>query len=510
MIAGGLSALIWGGGTVVLFAALSVLTWWSYGRWAARARGPYQAALPLGDTTALDRRMGPMTDAHPGQSGVLPLIPNREGFAARIEATRAAGRSLDVMSYLWYLDQTGWWMIQEVTKAANRGVRVRILLDDVNVQGLDRTFLALNQHPNIEVRLFNPIRSRGHVVRRMTETLLGLARFNRRMHGKMWIADGRLAIIGGRNIGDTYFGAVGEGGLNSRDLDVAVAGPAVGRAEEVFDAFWNLGLSLPILTLVPRAQVSNRAFRRRIRRHTARKAIRADLRALPGDVLARPFRFDGGVEFVADPPDKVFKRQSDTWLIDRLPGLLDSAERRFRIVTPYFVPGRAGLAQLVAMAERGVQVQIVTNALCNADNMVVYGAYARYRPALLRAGVELYEYAPPPRGDGKRDLLHMKLFKADGREALVGSVNYDLRSAFLNTETGVMISDPRTMDDLDAMFEKLIAPEAAFRLEPHGRRHRFRVERGGQVTYENADPGAGSARRLASWVVGRLPIQTYL
>lgn len=511
MIRDGMDLLVWLIGMTAFVTVASWLTWWSYRRWAKQGRGVPQHALPIdGPETGLDARILAVTDGQQGKSGFLPLIRNRDAYAARVEALRLAGRSLDVMSYIWYTDLTGWLLIEELTRAADRGVRVRLLLDDVNVQGFDRTFLALNQHPNIEVRLFNPLRTRGHVIRRMLEMSLGLARFNRRMHGKMWIADGRLAIIGGRNIGDTYLGASESGIRNSHDIDVGMVGPVVADAERTFDDFWNLGLSLPIVALVPKFRVSNRAFYRRIARHNRRIMTRNYLGHVPQGVLRRGFHFTDKTEFIADPPDKVYGRRNGVWMIDRLIEILDSARQQVRIVTPYFVPGEEGLKYLSDMAAAGIQVQTVTNALCSTDNVIVYGAYGRYRTPLLRAGVEMYEYGPLPRRDGRRDLLHTKLFLVDGQKALIGSINCDLRSAYMNTELGVLIEDTALVGVMMREFDAIIAPNAAFRVVLDGKRHAFEVERTGLPAKMNADPEAGTALRLYSWSLGRLPIQSWL
>ncbi|WP_136683221.1 phospholipase D-like domain-containing protein [Falsirhodobacter xinxiangensis] len=505
MIADGVDLILW----ALLAAALLLLaSWWtfrSYRRWAKRARGPVSHALPLGAGTLLDE--GFTSD----RSGLLALLKNPDAYAARAESAAMAGRSLDLMYYIWRLDTTGWLLLAEVVKAADRGVRVRLLLDDVNVQGFDRTFLALNQHPRIEVRLFNPTRSRGHAIRRTVEMLLGIARFNRRMHGKMWIADGRIAVLGGRNIGDTYFGALGSGVRNSHDIDVAAIGPVVQDAERSFDDYWNLGLSLPILTLWPKFTVSSAAFRRRIARHVTRIEARDFIgRKLPEGVLSRRFHFTNQIELIADPPDKAYGRRSAPWLVDRLPDILGAAERDLRLITPYFVPGNEGMEVLTDLAGRGARVEMLTNALCTTDMLVVHGAYGRYRLPLLKAGVRMFEYGPIPRRDGRRDLLHTKLFLIDGKRALIGSVNYDLRSAYMNTELGLLFEQPEVVAELMAEFDAHIAPEAAYALELHEGRHRFRVRRAGLPEVMDRDPEAPPILRAVSWIAGHLPIQSYL
>lgn len=517
MIGGWLHLLFWLWLAAAALSALSALTWHQWRRFARKARGPVTLALPkLGPETALDRIFAPLEAANPGRSGVLALIENREAYAARVQSARMAGRSLDLMYYLWRTDLTGWLLIEELLAAAERGVRVRLLLDDVNVQGFDRAFLALNQHPNVEVRLFNPTRNRGHSARRVLEMLLGLSRFNRRMHNKAWIADGRLAIIGGRNVGDTYFDAEESGLPHSRDADVMLAGPVVSEVESLFDSYWNLGLALPILTLWPGLKVNLRAFHRRMARHNRSEAARAfAARALDGHegsaLLTRRLRWTARMTLLADPPDKALGRRSGPWMGEAITALLREARHEVRLVTPYFVPGNDGCALLSDLARRGVHVSVVTNALSVTDMVLVHGAYRHYRLPLLRAGVVLHEFAPPPRPDGQRDLLHTKVFLIDGRQAVVGSLNFDLRSAFMNTELGVLFEEPEVFAELAAMLDRETAPEQAHRLSlDRGRLHWSAVRGSGPSAPARIEPGSPPVLRAISWVVGHLPIQSYL
>ena len=306
----------------------------SYARFAKRARGTPSHALPrTGAATPLDLLVDAACAGHPGLQGLANLIDPRDAFAARALSATEAGRSLDLIYYIWKTDTSGWLLMADVLRAADRGVRVRLLLDDVNVQGFDLAFLGLNQHPNIEVRLFNPLRNRGHWIRRSTEFALGLSRFNRRMHGKVWIADGRLAILGGRNIGDTYFGAPGSGARLSHDADMLLVGSKVAEAEAVFDTFWNLGLSLPILTLWPSFRLNDRRFRRRLGRHAAAplaatfrmQAIRG---RTPQDVLIGKLQWTKDVTLLSDPPDKALGRRRGPWLLDSIAELLRGVELR--------------------------------------------------------------------------------------------------------------------------------------------------------------------------------------
>jgi cardiolipin synthase C len=279
----GLTGLIWLIAAVALTLAASAFAYRSWRRYAKRARGASGCALPrTGPPTPLDEALDGPEAAHPGQNGLAGLFDNADAFAARALSAQQAGRSLDLMYYIWETDLTGWLLLRDIQAAAERGVRVRLLLDDANVQGYDLTFLALNQHPLIEVRLFNPIRNRGHVLIRWLEIALGISRFNRRLHCKAWIADGRLAIIGGRNIGDTYFGATrygraGFGQRISRDADLLAVGPLVTEIEALFDAYWNLGLVLPILSLWPNFRIKPHRFRKRLTQRANAATARAFL-----------------------------------------------------------------------------------------------------------------------------------------------------------------------------------------------------------------------------------------
>lgn len=489
----------------------------SYARFMRKARGTVSHSLPRGETdTPLDTLIDAAAAAHPGRNGLANLLQGREAFAARALSARAAGRSLDLIYYIWTTDTAGWLLMGDLLDAADRGVRVRLLLDDVNVQGFDLAFLGLNQHPNIEVRLFNPVRSRGHWLRRAAEFALGLSRFNRRMHGKVWIADGRLAILGGRNIGDTYFGATGGDGRLSHDADMLLAGPLVEQVELTFDTFWNMGLSLPILTLWPSFRVSMPRFRRRLARHRgtaqARQFRQATLAGRSAhDVLAAPLRWIEEVTLLADPPAKAYGRRKGPWLLDSIATLLQNAMSEVRLTTPYFVPGMAGLKILTDLATRGVRVQVLTNSLSATDLFSVHAAYTHYRRPLVASGARLFEFAPPrpPRRAGalrgRRDFLHSKIFLIDEDRALVGSHNFDLRSAYTNLELGLLFRDPVLVAELHALFDRQTAPDMAFSLTLEDNLLHWNIVEAGRPGRERYEPEASRFRRAASWVIARLP-----
>ncbi len=493
--------------------AASLLTLRSYTRFAKKARGPNSFALPLpdhGPETDLDRLLAPLIAAHPDQNGLSNILDHKRAFAARALATRTAGRSLDMIYYIWTTDTSGWLLLAELLDAADRGVRVRLLLDDVNVQGFDLAFLGLNQHPNVEVRLFNPVMNRGHWLRRGAEFALGLSRFNRRMHGKVWIADGRLAILGGRNVGDTYFGAPGSGARLSHDADVVLAGPLVQSAEQVFDTYWNLGLSLPILTLWKSFRIPMARYRRRVARHAnAPLSVQYRAEAMAShtaqSLLAAPLRFTPDAALLADPPEKAFGRRKGPWLLDRIETLLTGAQREVLLTTPYFVPGRPGLKILTDLAERGVAVKVLTNSLAATDLFTVHAAYRSYRFPLVAAGAALYEFAPPRGTRRKRALLHSKVFVIDSEQALVGSHNFDLRSAYINIELGLLFREPALVAELRNHFAFQTQPANAFSVTARGGALHWNVVEDGREGREIAEPEASLFRRLMAGLIARLP-----
>ena len=505
----------WLFGIAVLIAIASLYTRRTYRAFLAKARGPSTFALPvMSDQTPLDRTFDAVTAAHPGQDGLMLLLENDDAFAARSLATRNAGRSIDLMYYIWRTDLSGRLLIHDLLSAADRGVRVRLLLDDVNVQGFDRTFLALTQHPMIDVRLFNPIRQRGHVLRRAAEMLLGLSRFNRRMHGKMWIADGRLSIVGGRNIGNTYFDAT-HGNGSTVDADILMTGPTVAEVSAVFDSYWNLGLSLPIKALWPQLKDRMPTFRERLTAYAATPAARQFMNTSCGDKTTETFikaqlKWTETVTLLADPPEKALNKRDTPWMETAVLKLLRAAQSEVRLITPYFVPGTDGLKGLVNLAERGVQISLITNALSATNSIMVHGAYRTYRAPLLAAGARIFELSGAASRGKKHDMLHSKVFIVDRERAIVGSLNFDLRSAHINTELGLLFEDPDLIAELLAMSETLASPQHSYAVTQNGTALEWAVARPGLPATMTAEPEAGPGRRAISWLVGQLPIQSYL
>lgn len=492
------------------FALLSLMALWSYGRFARRARGPDSHALPPGDDTPLDTMLAPLQAAHRGESG-LALVPGGfDAFALRAASAAQARRSLDIMVYIWNDDRAGRLLAHDLLAAADRGVRVRLLLDDVNTLGFDPKYLALNAHPRVEVRHFNPIRARRTMIGRGFEILLSLVRINRRLHCKAWIADGRLAIVGGRNVSDSDFALLPRRRRPGRDLDLLMAGPVVAETAAVFDAHWNSGLALPITALWNDRAGDLRRYRERLaaeRRAAGTRLCRASDQpeAVLADGVAR-LRWAGGTRVVADPPEKVLGRGERDLLADTLDAMIFGATRSVRIATPYFVPGTRAADDLVGLARRGISVEVLTNALRSTDHAAVHGAYRWYRLPLMTGGVRLREFDVQTESRRQPEMLHAKVLLVDDRRAFVGSFNFDMRSAFLNAEMGVIFADAALIDELCGWWRGLNADPLSWELGLSGGREVWR--RGGTVSRH--DPGSSVWRRGLSWIVGKLPIHGQL
>lgn len=391
---------------IALVALASFISVYLYGRFAKRARGAPSWSIPIaGPETEADRTVAPLTASHPGETGIIVLARGRDAFRARALSARAAGRSLDMMYYLWRGDLTGSLLVREVLAAADRGVRVRLLLDDINTRGLDPEYLALTGHSGVEVRLFNPAKNRVTSLRRGAEMALRLLSVTRRMHNKAWIVDGRFAVIGGRNIGDTYFDAARD--INSSDMDAALIGPAVAAVETIFDTYWNSPLTLPITSLWKDREADLRGFRRSLAAIAAGGDAQRFLEATPPDTgLGAVFggepalHWNDAPRILCDPPEKTQRGEPDRWMIRSLAPLIAAASREVRVTTAYFVPGKQGVEGLRGLAERGVAVSVLTNSLASTNQVTVHGGYSEARPALLEAGIRLFELRPQDRASG--------------------------------------------------------------------------------------------------------------
>lgn len=486
---------------------------------APQARGEASQVLPLQPSqTPIDRQMMPLQAAHPGQSGVAFLSDGMDAFAARAMITEHAGRSLDLQYYIWHDDLIGHLMAKALYDAAERGVRVRILLDDMNAKDKDALMMALDAHPNIELRLYNPFRNRSGMARTL-ELVQRAFSVNHRMHNKSWIADGRIAIVGGRNIGEEYFSARSD--VNFQDLDLVVAGPAVQQANQIFDDYWNSDAAIPISALATYTDAQLRqlvrqsdldALHAQAQPYLQRVAeSRQRQRASP-----EPLHWSRQVRIVSDPPMKHHGDAHDDWLVTELVQQLQSTRYKALLISPYFVPGSEGLDGLSAMAGRGAQVGVVTNSLAANDVAAVHGGYMGYRVPLLKAGVQLYELkANGQAGDGSLfgssgASLHTKALLVDDRRGFVGSFNLDPRSAYLNTEMGVLFDDPVLGAQLRAEYLRLASPEHSWWLALGADDELRWLQREPPPHWVDAEPGSSLGKRWTARVISWLPLESQL
>jgi cardiolipin synthase C len=480
-----------------------------------------QPSSALTDTggTRLGRALAPAVAANPGKTAIHPLDEALDAFAARVLLARAAERSLDVQYYIWHDDITGNLLCEALWQAAERGVRVRLLLDDNNTKGLDGDLAALDAHPNIEIRLFNPYANRGF---RFGELAADFSRLNRRMHNKSFTADNQVTIVGGRNVGDEYFGA--EGAVAFQDLDVIAAGAVVSEVSASFDAYWNSASAYPAASLIPASQAADTTVREgwaklHGRPEAARYLDAVRETSLIRDLLARSLKLDWvSARVVSDDPAKVLSplERTDLNMLPRMQAAFGKPTRELDLVSPYFVPTEAGTAALRELAQSGVRVRILTNSLAATDVTPVHAGYANYREALLRAGVHLYELKPSVQqkseqrsgiGGSSGASLHAKTFAVDRSRIFVGSFNFDPRSARLNTEMGVVLESAalatRLSDALDAMRGR---DAYEVRLSPDGRGLEW-IE--GDVRH-SSEPGVGLLRRMWVGFLSILPIEWLL
>lgn len=481
-------------------------------------------AVKASSATALGRLALTPPSGQEGRSGVIPLIDGLDAFAARIALIRAAEAALDVQYYIWQRDATGLILLEELRAAAERGVRVRLLLDDNGTGGLDGDLAALDALPNVEVRLFNPFILR-------TPKPLGYAfdflRLNRRMHNKSLTADGAASILGGRNIGDVYFGF--GSGVQFIDTDVIVAGQAAADIGTDFDRYWHSGSSHPIDRIVGSqdegafdrlmADVKQAVASEEGERYFAR--LRES--SLVGELVAGRLTFEWtDVALVSDNPAKGLGQAAiNDLLFPQLMALLSRPTRSVDLVSAYFIPGMNFAQALERLAGSGVRVRILTNSQAATDVVVVHSAYVKYRADLLRSGVELYELKPEHASQdepGLRGLagssrasLHSKTLAVDEERIFIGSFNFDPRSLFLNTEMGVLIDSPRMAGALADIFSDRF-PLLSYVPELTGENEIAwdELAADGMRTRHEREPGTDPLSRLVLWLLGLLPIEWLL
>ena len=493
------------------------------------------SAKPHSDTitdtvdTRLGQKFSEAISSHAGRSGVIEIPHGRDAFAARAVLARLADKSIDTQYYMWHQDTVGRLLVYELIRAADRGVRVRLLVDDMYGSDGQDTWLAMDAHPHIEVRLFAPYS------RSQPKYLQFITRFkdvNARMHTKTFTVDNKATIVGGRNIGSEYFDADPE--LAFADNDVMAVGPAADAVSTVFNDYWNSDYAYPVSTLLPAATDADlQALKDGASSFYAESSTTSYVRAVKDGPFANALR-NGSTELhwsegtiIHDSwrkRDRSYDGWKDDLLISQLKPHIVVATDEIIMISPYFVPGDDDVEILCQLAQKGVNVKILTNSLASNDVAAVHAGYSKHRVPLLRCGVELYELDEHLRAAERRAFtwlpglskssLHAKTMVFDKQKMFVGSFNFDQRSLFLNTEIGLVFEQPGIAGPAADKFDHNIE-RFAFKVELvkddsgkeslrwHG------IEDGEAVVYD-AEPYVGRGTKLAVWFIRLLPIDWLL
>jgi cardiolipin synthase C len=472
---------------------------------------------------------------HEGVSGFRLLTLPTNALMSRVTLIDHATRSVDLQYYIFANDSTGRLVAQRLLAAADRGVRIRLLIDDISVDDKEHLLDALDAHAKIEVRFFNPFRTRNpSLPSKIAQFVVDGQRLNRRMHNKSFIADNDVAIIGGRNIGDAYFDASED--TNFRDLDLVTIGPVVEAASRTFDDYWNSDAAYPVSAF--REQHGTDADLVRVRSSLAQHArafaesdyAQAAFDELPNGPTAdrRGEWFWGSAQLLADEPEKVALKQDEpTFRIGpKIKTIVDGAQQQVLLLSPYFVPGRSGTEYLTGLARNHIDVEALTNSLASTDEPAAHAGYVRYRADLVEGGVKLFELRPA--AGSKQDAtafgtssgvaLHAKAIVVDRRYVFVGSMNMDQRSKLLNTEMGVMVDCTALAEAVAGFFAKATAPASAFQVmrapaagQATASAHLvWLAEDPGKTVTLDSEPYASSGRKLEVTLLQLLPIEGLL
>jgi cardiolipin synthase C len=486
-------------------------------------------ATPPAYDTAASRYVHDEIELHTGQSGFRLLTGSKNALLRRIVLADQAVHTIDLQYYIFNNDATGRLVADHLLAAADRGVRVRLLLDDINLTAEDRLLDALDAHPNIQVRRFNPFHTRApSVLSKVAQFMVDGSRLNRRMHNKSYIVDNTVAVVGGRNIGDAYFGA-GED-TNFRDLDVVAIGPVVTAASLAFDDYWNSDFAYPVKAFRGvRATSADLDGLRKALKHDARQFDASDYAQEANEAMPAGPSADreghwcwGSAELVADQPQKIEMGEDVPSLRigPKLKAVMDTATSEVVLISPYFVPGESGENYLVGLARRGVDVRVLTNSLASTDEPAAHAGYSHYRSQLLAGGVHLFELRPAvggkqpitDRGKSAGVSLHAKAAVIDGRYSFVGSMNMDQRSKLLNTEMGVIVDCPELATAVMKFFDKATLPGSAYQLDLKSGSQQVEWlsdEKGSNVS-QTSEPQATRLRRLEVALLRLLPIDGLL
>jgi len=483
-------------------------------------------SLSAPEETELGRFFQQEISAHPDKSGVM-LIPTGEwGFRARAGLSNQAERTIDLQYYIWENDFTGRILAERILRAADRGVRVRMLLDHITTTKTDFNFARMDRHPNIEIRLFNPFNKSTFFG---LELFFNLRRLNHRMHNKAFIVDNAIAIVGGRNIGDHYFGI--SAAENFRDLDLAAVGPVVQDVSASFDKYWNSKYSIPVNVVIGEQFEEEELREKQTQLYswvaglkefpypidTTSDSVLARLEELRGDFIWAP------TKALYDEPDKLQTYNED--VMDHLVELGKHKESELLIESAYVIPGPENIDRVRINNERAIRQRLLTNSLATNDVAAAHAGYAKYRRDLIRNGVEVYELRPDAASERKswsllagrsKASLHTKAGVIDGEIVAIGSFNLDPRSTALNTEMVILVKSVELAAEVTDFMDDGIAPHNSYRvmLETDGENFTERLvwitEIDGKEVRYYSDPEVDVWRRFSAWFIGLFSIEEHL
>jgi len=497
------------------------------------------SALAHPEETRVGKQFADATLKHHGNSGFRLLTLGVDGFLTRVQMANSAERTLDLQYFIFRADETGQLLTEAVLRAADRGVRVRVLVDDGETIAGDEQLVALDSHPLIEVRIFNPFSYRGHSsLLRSIEFVVSSSRLDYRMHNKLMVVDNAVALIGGRNVGDQYFQVDPQGQV--ADDDVFAVGAVVKELSATFDQYWNSAMAIPVRALAkgPTSDVALAEYRKVLKAHGRQLgADGADYAArvatgepLGGMVSGRLPLVWAHAQLVCDSPEK--KQVDKEGMVGKLmhrpvEKAVAAVQSELLMVTPYFIPGDEGMRLFADLRKRNVRVRVLTNSVETAAVLVAQSGYMHYRLPLLEEGVEIYEMRALPgnaRGSGETAKmtrygnysLHAKLFVLDRRRLFIGSMNFDQRSLHLNTEIGLIIDSPVLAQQTAARFESMVSPPNSYELAllpRDGKRSArlvWRTQQDGTAVEYDKEPARSGGQRLEVELLSLLPLDDEL
>jgi len=484
-------------------------------------------AVDDGRQTTMGRLFADELGAHPGKAGVFLLPRGRDAFAARALLARKADKTIDLQYYMYHQDTVGKLLTYEVLRAADRGVRVRMLIDDIYGNQGEDTWVALDAHPNIEVRLWNPWK-RGR--NRMVQSIFRALDINYRMHSKSFTVDNQATVLGGRNIGDEYFDA--NVNVAFSDIDVLSIGPPVAEVSSEFDDYWNNDSAFPVNILVRQGSDADTNSLRGARADFFNEKSTSDyVQALTDSDLVRGLE-DGSLDFswatarvIHDSSEKkaLGNKGKEELLISKLAPYITGAKKTVDIISPYFVPGDEAAEAMCRLAQQGVQVRILTNSLASNDVSAVHAGYSKYRRKLLRCGVRLFELDESLKDQEgkmftwlpglKKSSLHAKTMVFDGEIMFVGSFNFDQRSLHINNEIGLLFHDEELAAQAAKNFENnvnRVAFEVKFSNDGGSQNMHWVGGQGGPDTVMEKEPYATTGQKFIVGILKWLPIDSQL